>query len=1055
VQRERTTPLYAGESRPAGRGDEVLGVRCAEKLRYPQRLDETIWLGEPLALGALDDLLAAWRKNPDADSTVALCAYVGASGQESLIREVGRTAEQWHAREATVMLSVGRMYLDASMLPEAQASLVTAGKADASSPTPYRYLGEVLLRRGDALRAEKVLARSMQLGLNDKETAHWHDRASFYIALQKRVGAPAVAAEVARALPKQLSIPAPVLRAQPLAGDEPTNPRGGRLPRFESSPEEISQVEELPAATPQVTPQHARNVRARTMIGVAPPAGGVAPGGRVLMQQVGRSPAQAVTLPSPPPPRPDPDDITARYVDDEIDTGTLGRAVEEATHSRAKNPFDAPTRPAVVRGSDMPLPPAAKLPSLARPPAAPPRAAPARAGLGSAAPTVRAAVAAQTPTARTQPEPFPAFVAQPPAPESARPTTRYDGPPTPSVLFQHLARVGLFEPSGGAAPAWEQPPKQKARGTWFMLTVCVLLAGAGIGGWQYAKKIKAERAQRAVALTTEVERLLKGGGTAELKSTDQKLSEAFDLDSRSARAGRLWLENRVLRALLLNEESRGIDSAIHRGRSVGLPEKDLAFGRMASFLIEGDLAGAAAQLPKWDKEAGQDAMYQLAAGAVLERAGDLRAIERYEAARSLDPKLVAADIFLARLALFELGKERTKPALEALEKKIGEAPATRALRALAWVVDPVRSDDPPADAKLTPEEIAKLPAPLACVAPMLDAAHAVKAGDHEKLGRSLDAAIRAADSPALAAGLGFLAIEAGDETLARKAALRAVSFAALYPRARTLAARVALLGGRVDEAQKAVEQLDPTSADVAVVRAVAAYESLEPSDVDAALKALGDAQTSHAFSALAAGSGVLMGTKYPAAADVPALRDPSVPWGEIVVTDAALDQGDLAGAEAVLAARTGEALRPVHLLRLARLRRYQGKAAEAVAASARALEGNVTAPLLVERTYDLVAAEDYTNARTLLAKYPAVLGPLSGWLAAFVDAHSKDKSDQAQAVARVAKLDLPPDASPLTIRLVALRALIVTGDKRGKPYLGGVAHRAGKHPEVGLAIKDL
>ena len=146
---------------------------------------------------------------------------------------------------------------------------------------------------------------------------------------------------------------------------------------------------------------------------------------------------------------------------------------------------------------------------------------------------------------------------------------------------------------------------------------------------------------------------------------------------------------------------------------------------------------------------------------------------------------------------------------------------------------------------------------------------------------------------------------------------------------------------------------------------------------------------------------------------------------------------------------------PVHLLRLARLRRYQGKMGEAVKASARALEGNVTAPLLVERTYDLVAADDTASARTLIARYPVVLGPLSGWLAAYVDAHAKDKNEQAQAVARVAKLDLPPDASPLAIRVLALRALVVTGDKRAKPYLAVVARRAGKQPDVQLAIKDL
>jgi hypothetical protein len=95
-------------------------------------------------MGALDDLLSSWRSNPDADSTVALCAYLGASGKEDLVREVGQTAERWHIKDASVMLSVGRMYLDAGVLPEAQAALVAAGKADATSSRPFRYLGEVL-----------------------------------------------------------------------------------------------------------------------------------------------------------------------------------------------------------------------------------------------------------------------------------------------------------------------------------------------------------------------------------------------------------------------------------------------------------------------------------------------------------------------------------------------------------------------------------------------------------------------------------------------------------------------------------------------------------------------------------------------------------------------------------------------------------------------------------------------------------------------------------------------------------------------------------------------
>jgi hypothetical protein len=1001
-------------------------------------------------MGALDELLASWRSNPDADSTVALCAYLGATGPEALVREVGGTAETWHGKDASVMLSVGRMYLDAGLLPEAQSALVIAGKVGGASAKPFRYLGEVLLRRGDAARAEKVLTRAMQLGLDDAETRHWHDRSSFYIALQKRVGPLAVATEVDKVLPRSVSIPPPEMRPKPFASEEITNPKtaGGSLPRFDSA-EEVSQVEELPAPTPAIAP---RARRAPTMIGVAPPPGVRAPAGRVVM------PAAHKTLRSPPPPAPASfADLHPDLIEDD-QTVVNGLPLEDPTAKVMMSPFDAPTRPdtnafaqtaAAPGGVVLPRQGRLPTPALAQARAHAPLPPP------SVPPPLRPRSGAQPVAHRTAPHAFNAFL-EPEASASAPPTRPYEaGVPPPAVLLEHLARVGVFEPQGGAAPAWERPARVKSRSPWVFAIASLLLAGAGIGGWQYAKKLKAEKQARADTLAVEVNRLLHSGGVAELRSTDEKLSQAFELDSLSQRAARLWLENRVLGAIMLGGEVRGIDSAIHRGRTVGLAEKDLAFGRMASFLVEGDLAGAAAQLPKWDKEAGRDAYYQLAAGAVLERAGDFRAVERYEAARTLDPKLAVCDILLGRLALLEFGKERAGPILASVKTKLGDHPSARALNALAWVVDPERTAEPPPEARLKPDDAQRLPAPLAAVPPMVDAARAVASGDREKLSSSLGKAIGLADTPSLAAGLGFLAIEAGDEQLARKAALRAVGFAALYPRARTLAARVALLGGRIDEAQKAIEQLEPTSADVAVVRAVAAYESLEPGDVDAALKVLGEDAQGHAFSGLAAGAGVLLGTKYPTPTERETIRDPSIPWGELIAIDAALDQGDLPAAQAILATRTGEQLRPVHLLRLARLRRYQNMAAEAVEASALALEGNVTAPILIERTFDLVAAEDLANARTLIAKYPALLGPLSGWLSTFVDGNGKEKADKAQAASRAAKLDLPPDGSALALRVLVLRALVASGDKRAKDYLRTLAFRAAKHPDVVMAIKEI
>ncbi|HEX3849979.1 MAG TPA: hypothetical protein VHW01_03380, partial [Polyangiaceae bacterium] len=478
-----------------------------------------------------------------------------------------------------------------------------------------------------------------------------------------------------------------------------------------------------------------------------------------------------------------------------------------------------------------------------------------------------------------------------------------------------------------------------------------------------------------------------------------------------------------------------------------------SFGRIASFMAEGDLAGGAAILSHWDRDSARDPYYQLAAGAVLERAGDLRAIERYDAARQLDPEFVPAQMLLARLLLLEFGCERAKPVMDALRAKLGAAPITRALSALSWVVDQERPDALPDDAKLDPGDIEKLPAPLSGVPAMVDAVQAMRAGDMAKTSQAIDSAVTGAMTPSLATGLGFLAIEGGDEQLARKAALRALQFAAVYPRARTLAARVALLGGRLDEAQKAIEELDPSSPDVVVVRGVVAYESLEPADLDAVLKALGDAaRTRPAYAALAAGPGLLTGRAFPSPDKIDAMAAPSTPWGELVAADAALDLGDLPRAAKILGRRQGDAVRAVHFLRLARLYRYQNKPDDAVKAAASAREGATTANVLIESVYALLKKDDADGARNLVAKHPTLLGPLTAWLGVLVASAGKQK---AQASARAAKLDLPPAETPLTLRILVARALAVSGDKRARPYVLALAKQVPKHPDMIEAALEL
>jgi len=963
-------------------------------------------------MSAFEQALAAWRNNPSAPSTVALCSYLGPSNHRDLIREVGERASTWHVNDVDVMLAVGRMYLDANLLTEAQAALVQASKVGPRSAPAHRFLGEVLLRRGDAVRAERVLSRAMELGATDVDTRNLHDRASFYVPLQKRVGVQAVASEVARALPKQPSIP----------------PSSGKTTLSDASDaHEISDVVEFEDVTAHIAPagRLASNgdpgYHTKTPISAR---GGLPGIGAPAQRRVASVPAPAlaprVQAPRLAPQRDPSYEDLSDFADD-----------DSALPSFAEYELPPPSKPVVPAGGVRLAP----VPQYAPPPP----------------------VAAPLPAPDYAPPSAPAFLRQAaPSAASTRSAPRgsvQDGlNPQPALVLEHLARVGVFEPHGGAAPSWESAPRQKNRGSWLLIAAIAVSAAAGGGGYEYSRRVKAEKAAEAATLNAEVSKMLLGGRVAQIRESDQKLARSFDLDSRSQAAARLWLENRVLNALFLDADVPGIDSAVHRGRAAELAEKDLAVGRVASFLVEGDLAGAAAMLPKWDRDSAGDAHYQMTAGAVLERAADPRAVERYETARRLDPKLVPADILLARLLLLEHGPEKARPVLDALRTKPVDPAALKALEALAWALDPARTEGMRESERFSPEEEKALPAPLRVIPALVEAVDALAKHETERANRAIARGVGVADSPAMAAALGSLALQSGDEQLARKAALRALSFSALYPRARSLAARVALLGGRLDEAQKATEGLDPGSPDVAVVRGVIAYETLELSDLASARDALGAEAAAAPFRALAVAPNVLMGLKYPNAEQLQEIATPAVAWGDVVAVDAALDTGNLELAETLLGRRSLDNAAPSYRARLARLRRYQGKLDESLAASLSAMDATPTASLLIERSYELLAKDEVKAARELIAKYPTLLGPMSGWLGVLVDVAS---NQAALAAVRLTKLELPPPQSPVVLRVLSARALAAARDKRAKPYVAAEARKLRKHPDLALALEAL
>jgi len=198
--------------------------------------------------------------------------------------------------------------------------------------------------------------------------------------------------------------------------------------------------------------------------------------------------------------------------------------------------------------------------------------------------------------------------------------------------------------------------------------------------------------------------------------------------------------------------------------------------------------------------------------------------------------------------------------------------------------------------------------------------------------------------------------------------------------------------------------------------------------------------------ALSAGLGIALGRRYPDAKSLEAMATPSVPWGDLIAVDAALDTGRLDLAQKITARWATRATVPTYALRLSRLLRYQGKAEEAAKASFDAMvAGGVTPRVLIERFEALLGSKDVQGARDLLAQYPIVLGPMTELLKVTLD--SADNK-AARAKVALARIEPPPEGSPVLFDFIAAQAFVAAGDARGKPLLARLVHENPKNPDV-------
>lgn len=1013
---------------------------------------------------ALDELVARWRKNPDPESTLALCAHLGTSTEAELMHEVATAVDAWHRDNRTVQLSVGRMYLDGGLLAEAQAALTRAGKLEPNDAEAYRYLGEVLLRRGDATRGEKALARAIQLGADDAETHLWHERSVVYVALQKRQGMTAVADEVARTAPHQPSIPAPTLSPfhDSFARLEQGSAAGGNRTTRRSRP---------PHGSARAAGRRRSSVAppGRRRGSTPPPVGPAAPGAKSTPQDtllMGRSP-----LPIPPlgrplqpastffpresrAPEPDPSNRArnggfapppaearragvgrprsplAELMRESTEAGRLDRGSWTRTHPDADPAGD----PFQGTFSDSPSPDPELLAAHAQPAIAPASAA-------------QSAAAPPTSSRRLRAE-----IEAPPLPERDSHPASDEREPTPEVILSALARVGLYEQRSAVIPAWEAAPRHPPQRLWIIVAALLLASGIAAGGYRHAIGVQGDRLARAQELGMHLSSALDSGSRAQLQGSEADFQVLFELDSRGKEPALLWLTNRALHTLLETEPVSGIESALQRARAVGLEERRLIFGRLASSLAAGDLPGAGRTIAEWDQRAKDDPLYQLFAGAVFERAGNPAALDRYVAATRLQPEMKVAHTLAARLALLQIGPVAAKSIVEVARARLGAGLASDVLGGLQWATSPFASTPGPALPPAVSQQ--DLSPPMQDAASAVAAVKALREGRPEESVTAFDRALGSGASPAMAAWIAYQALDAGNVEVARRAAVKAVQLSTLHVSSQALAVRIALAEGRLDAAREAVGGLDPSSRDAVLLEAVSAYENLQAPAAVKLLRSLpADPAAAPTLEALLASERVISGALRPKDERLTQLASERKLWGAIVAVDLALDSGRLDAAAAIVKARAWDGQVPSHATRMMRLMRYQGQGSAALELAPALSDPKRTTPRAVaELVLSFVGQDRSAAATSALREMGDVAGSLTPWLEAIVEASG---GRQPSAARMVAALQPPDKTRPLLEQVLALRALAGAKDRRARAYYSQLERRFKGQPDVVLVGKEL
>lgn len=163
----------------------------------------------------LNARLLRYRSRPEGEDARALAQDLLQAQRFGDARGVAVSALGEDGEDAGLLVLEGRAWLMERDLLRAQAALVRAVRADREFAEAYRWLGEVLLARGDAPRALRALEKAVSLNPDDAEALALREHARALDAEHEASAAeaavaPALEAAVAPALEEERITPVPV-----------------------------------------------------------------------------------------------------------------------------------------------------------------------------------------------------------------------------------------------------------------------------------------------------------------------------------------------------------------------------------------------------------------------------------------------------------------------------------------------------------------------------------------------------------------------------------------------------------------------------------------------------------------------------------------------------------------------------------------------------------------------------------------------------------------------------------------------------------------------------